>query len=123
MMRPLVVLFTLTFAVPAQAFIAQNGMTVRPETDGFTIPWSGRGGAADFWCAAGDFAVRALRLGPATVVYRASEPPRRSGEGMIFTLDPARAATKTGLVLLGADDGGLTAGHAQSLCDTREFRR
>lgn len=109
-------------ASPAGAFIAQNGLVVEPEgPTAFTVPMRGKSGPSDFWCAAGDYAVRALHLRPGTMIYRASEPPRRSGEGIRFTLRPEEAASSTGLlVIAGGERGGLRVGHAQSLC---EFRR
>jgi hypothetical protein len=123
-MRPLALALALIAAAPAQAFTAQNGLLVRPAADGFTVHWrGGRAGAADFWCAAGDYAIRHLHLSPATRIYRASPPPRRSGEAVRFTRDAAQATGRTGLAILGAEGGGVTAGHAQSLCAERRFWR
>jgi hypothetical protein len=122
-MRPVALLLALTLALPAQAFTAQNGLLVQPDGSGFTVPWRGRSGASDFWCAAGDYAIRALRLNPAEVIYRASPPKRGAGEAVRFTLDPAQSAAKTGLFVLGAKGGGITAGHAQSFCEFRKLRR
>ncbi len=114
----------LALAAPASAFTAQNGLIVRPEgAEDFTVPWRGRSGAADFWCAAGDYAIRKLHLSPTATIFRASEPPRRSGEGVRFTLRPERAASSTGLVVLGATGAGLSAGSAQALCEFRRNRR
>lgn len=106
-------------ASPAAAFIAQNGLVVEPEgATTFNVPWRGASGATDFWCAAGDYGVRVLHLTPGTMIYRASEPPRRSGEGIRFSLNPEDAASATGLVMiLGGQGGGLAVGHAQSLCE------
>ncbi len=114
---------TFPLAAPAQAFTAQNGLLVQPDGSGFTVPWRGRSGASDFWCAAGDYAIRVLHLNPAEVIYRASPPKRRGGEAVRFTLDAAQSAAKTGLFVLGAKGGGITAGHAQSLCEFRKLRR
>lgn len=123
-MRPLALILALFAAAPAQAFTAQNGLAVRTAADGFTVHWrGGRAGAADFWCAAGDYAIRALQVDPATRIYRASSPPRRSGEAIRYTLDAAQATGQTGLAILGAEGGGVTAGHAQSLCAERRFWR
>ncbi|MCT8329484.1 hypothetical protein [Albidovulum sediminis] len=122
-MRPVALLLALTLALPAQAFTAQNGLLVQPDGSGFTVPWRGRSGASDFWCAAGDYAIRVLHLNPAEVIYRASPPKRGAGEAVRFTLDPAQSAEKSGLFVLGAKGGGITAGHAQSLCEFRKLRR
>jgi hypothetical protein len=48
------------------------------ETD-FFVPFRGRPGSTSFWCAAGDFVIRGMDLGPATRVFRLSAPPRRGG--------------------------------------------
>ncbi|SPH18680.1 hypothetical protein DEA8626_02222 [Defluviimonas aquaemixtae] len=111
-------------AGPATAFIAQNGLVVEPEGGtAFHIPWRGKSSPADFWCAAGDYAVRVLHVRPGTTIYRASEPPRRSGEGIRFTLDPARAASSTGLVVYGTQGAGIAVGHAQAFCEKRRDGR
>lgn len=111
----------LALAAPASAFTAQNGLIVNAEgADGFIVPWRGKSGPADFWCAAGDYAIRKLHLSPSATIWRASEPPRRAGEAIRFTLRRDQAASGTGLVVLGGEGAGLSAGSAQSLC---EFRR
>lgn len=117
-MRLTAIFLALTLAAPAFGFTAQNGMRVeRDSATGFSVPWIGRGGPADFWCAAGDFGVRKLHLAPGQKIYRASEPPRRSGEPMRFTLNAEGAASATGLLMLWGDGAGLSVGHAQSLCE------
>jgi len=121
-MRSFVLILALAAAAPASAFTAQNGLVVEPKGDGFTVPWRGLSGPSDFWCAAGDYAIRALRINPTEIVYRASPTKRKSGDAVTFTLDPAKAVEKTGLLILGAKGGGITAGHAQSLCDNRRFK-
>ncbi len=116
-----VFLAALLLATPAGAFTAQNGLVVNAEgADAFIVPWRGKSGPADFWCAAGDYAIRKLHLAPTATIWRASEPPRRSGEAIRFTLRADQAASSTGLVILGAEGAGLSAASAQSLC---EFRR
>ncbi|MFN6952631.1 MAG: hypothetical protein ACK4NE_08600 [Albidovulum sp.] len=114
----------LLSAMPAAAYTAQNGLIVQAEgADTFFVPWRGKAGAADFWCAAGDYAVQALRLPVTTMVFRVSEPPRRSGDGVRFTLRADQAATSSGLALHWPGGPGLTAGSAQSLCENRKKRR
>lgn len=123
-MRLAALFLALTLATPASAFTAQNGLIVRPDgADGFTVPWRGKSGPVDFWCAAGDYAVRKLHLSPTALVYRASEPPRRSGEAIRFTLRAEAAASATGLAVLGARGAGLSAGHAQSFCELVRTQR
>ncbi|MGB3312837.1 MAG: hypothetical protein WBB85_00325 [Albidovulum sp.] len=123
-MRLLPLIFALSLATPAAAFTAQNGLIVEPQgADGFSVPWRGKSGPAAFWCAAGDYAIRVLHLAPTDVIYRASEPPRRAGEPMDFTLNPEASASTTGLFSLFQRGGGLSVGHAQSLCEFRQKRR
>lgn len=120
----LALLAALSLATPAAAFTAENGLIVRPEgPDAFVTPWRGKSGPADFWCAAGDYAVRALRLPVTAKVYRASEPPRRSGEGVRFTLRADQAASASGLALLWPRGAGVSAGFAQSFCENGINRR
>lgn len=119
-----VLLALCLMATPAGAFTARNGLIVRPEgPDAFHIDWRGKGGATDFWCAAGEYAVRALHLPVTTTIWRASEPPRRSGEGVRFTLSADQAAGASGLALHWPKGAGVTAGHAQSFCEDRINRR
>jgi hypothetical protein len=116
-------LAVLLLATPAGAFTAQNGLVVTAEAgDAFTVPWRGKSGAADFWCAAGDYAIRKLGLAPTATIWRASEPPRRAGEGIRFTLRADQAASSTGLIILGAEGAGLSAASAQALCELRRKR-
>ncbi len=123
-MRLAAALLALGLAAPASAFTAQNGLIVQPDGPAaFTVPWRGKSGPTDFWCAAGDYAVRKLHLSPTALVYRASEPPRRSGEAIRFTLRAGEAASSTGLAVLGAKGAGLSAGHAQSFCELVRTRR
>ena len=123
-MRLTAVLLALALATPAAAFTAQNGLIVQPDgPDRFNVPYLGRSGPADFWCAAGDYAVRKLRLLPNQRIYRLSEPPRRSGEGISFSVRADGAASTTGLLVLGARGGGLSVGMAQSLCENDRRRR
>ena len=113
----------LLATAPSFAFTAQNGLAVRPETAGtFNVPWQGKAGPSAFWCAAGDYGIRALHLTPDTRIYRTSEPPRRSGERVRFILDPAGAASSTGLAVFWPKGAGITAGFAQSFCE-EDFKR
>ncbi len=118
----LVAVAALAFAAPAHAFLAANDLVVRPAGGSdFTVPYRGKSGASDFWCAAGDYVIRDLHLPPNTHIWRTSEPPRRSGEGIDFSLSPDRAASNSGLALFGGDGRSLTAAHAQSFCDIRPW--
>jgi hypothetical protein len=113
-------LYLLPFlvATEAQAFTARNDMRVVPTgSTAFSVPWSGDSAATAFWCAAGDYVIRALGQPPGTRIYRTSPLPRRSGQPMQFSLSPEASIGSTGLAVLGSDDGGLSAAFAQNFCD------
>ena len=113
-------LAAVLLASPASAFTAQNGLIVRPAGQAdFTVGWRGMSDVSQFWCAAGDYGIRVLKLSPAVKIYRASEPPRRAGEGIRFTLDPAQAASSTGIAFFWPKGAAVTAGFAQSFCEER----
>ena len=117
-MRPAVLAGLMALASPAFAFIATNDLRVVPQGEGtFDIPFRGLTGASDFWCAAGDFALRGLNASNNTRIYRVSEPPRRAGQGVRFSLSPDGAASSTGLASFGRSSASLSAGHAVFLCD------
>lgn len=100
----------------ALSFTAPNGLTVmQTGAETFSVPYQSQSGPAAFWCAAGAHVVHDLGKAPSTRIWRASALPRRSGQGMDFALTPV-AGAKTGLVLLGSDDGSLSALHALTLC-------
>ncbi len=105
-------------ALPAHAFIASNGLVVEPEgPTSFHVPYRGESGAPAFWCAAGEYAWRRLDASAGARIWRLSEPPRRSGEGLRFSLSPEGHASRTGLAKLDGDDGSLSVAHARFLCD------
>jgi hypothetical protein len=109
-----------TLASPAAAFRATNGFTVQstgPQT--FTVNFRTTRNENAYWCAAGEFVTRALDMPSKTRIYRASPQPRRAGQGISFTLDPAAAAPGAGLSTLSAGgDGSVSAGHARgSFCN------
>ncbi len=118
-MRRIALLLALTLSSPASAYIAQNGLVAEPQGPGdFTVPYRGKSAPADFWCTAGDYVIRGLNQPPSTRIWRLSEPPRRAGEGIRFSLSPDGAAGSTGIAtLIGRKDGSLSAGAAQAFCE------
>lgn len=105
-------------AAASADFLAENRLIVVPGPGStFSVPFRGESGASAFWCAAGDYVIRGLNLPRGTRIYRTSEPPRRSGEGIAFSLAPAGAASSTGLATFGTTNS-LSASHAQFLCES-----
>lgn len=97
------------------AWLADNGLIVQGNGGAdFNIPFRGLSAASEFWCAAGDYVVEELHLPPDTLIFRTSSPPRRSGEGMSFSLS-RDGAKKTGLVLF-SGRRGVSAALARELC-------
>ena len=107
--------------LPANAFLATNKLLVRDTEGGtFEVPYRGLSGPSDFWCAAGDYVIRELNLPPDTRIYRTSSPPRRSGQGMTFSLS-SEGAKATGLAFF-SRGRGVTASHARQLCEVPRFQ-
>jgi hypothetical protein len=103
-------------AFPAAAFQSQNNFTVRQlDNTRFEVLSRGGLGNTDAWCAAGDFVIRGLRLPRNTQIWRISEPPRRSGQSIVFSLSSEGASATTGLVSIGGGPS-VSANHGQNLC-------
>lgn len=124
-MKPRSLLAALALAAlastPAAAYQAVNGLVVVPDTaGGFFVPYRGLSGDPAFWCAAGDYVVNFLNLPSGTRIFRVSEPPRRSGEGIQFSLLPDGAASRTGLAVVSSGPAGSISGTtAFALCPPR----
>jgi hypothetical protein len=117
-------LLAVGLAFPAAAFQSQNNFTVR-RIDNVRFEVLPRGGLSntDAWCAAGDFVVRSLRLPRTTQIWRVSEPPRRSGQSIVFSLSSQGASATTGLIGIGGG-ASVSANHGQNLCiGLRDVRR
>ena len=111
----IVLMVLLALPLPANAFTARNGMDAR-QVDATDIAVAFQSGSADtdYWCAAGDLAQRVMNQPVATRIWRASPKPREAGQGILFTLDPARQAQGAGLSQFGSGprDGALSVGQA-----------
>ncbi len=109
------------FALPAVAFNARNDMVVTDLGKGlFRVEFETRINETDYWCAAGDFAERVLGAPIKARLFRASPPPRKRGQGITFTLDPALSGGATGISSFGRDASkdSITVGHATgSFCE------
>ena len=105
----------------ASAWIAGNGLVVTPTGQStFEVPYRGRSGVRDFWCAAGDYVRYELGLPGNTRIFRTTPPPRAKGTGIQFSLSPD-GATASGLAIIGGSKG-IRALHATSLCPNSRGR-
>jgi hypothetical protein len=111
---------TMILAAPALAFTAPNRLPVRPSASDpatFTVGYNGNArGDVDFWCAAGAYANSRLNAATTARIFRISPPPRRSGQGITFSMNPAGAAGSTGLATIGGSDGSMTVAAARQQC-------
>jgi hypothetical protein len=108
-------ILALLLPLPAAAFTAQNGMTaVQTAPSEITVIHEVRREDTDYWCAAGDLVQREMGLPGKTRLWRASPKPRGAGDGIVFTLDPAKAAPGGGLSQFGSGprDGSIPVGMA-----------
>ena len=106
----LMFLAALLLPLPASAWTARNGMTaVQTAPSEITVIHEVRRGDTDYWCAAGDFAQREMGVPGNTRLWRASPKPRGAGDGIVFTLDKAKAAPGAGLSQFGSGprDGSI----------------
>lgn len=111
----LLFLVLLLLPLPAAAFTARNGMTATQITPTeIAVAHEVRRDDTDYWCAAGEFVERVLDLPSSTRIWRATPKPRGAGQGILFTLDPAKAAEGAGLSEFGSGprDGSMSVGMA-----------
>lgn len=114
-LQPMLPALLLALPLPAAAFTAKNGMTaaqVGPTE--IAVPFASGRADTSYWCAAGDFAERAMGLPGKTRMWRATPQPRKAGLGIVFTLDPAKQAEGAGISDFGAgpDDGSVSVSMA-----------
>ncbi|MCJ8139680.1 hypothetical protein [Falsirhodobacter halotolerans] len=109
-------------ASPASAFIAFDSYRVDGDASRFMVQYEPGAAARNYWCAAGDFALRRLNVNPTTPIYRISPKPLPRMTGMMFSLSPEGATDDTGIFVI-PNRGYLSAGFADSLCETRRMKR
>jgi len=123
-------LAAMLLAPMASAFTAINGLAVQPRSDGmFEVVASGGDGPSQIWCAAGQFARQAQRVGGNDRIFIV-EPygPSRSNPGyraVVFTTRPSSALANG--PTLGTDGDysvslrkigfNLRVAHAERFCD------
>lgn len=106
-----------TLASPALAWRASNGFVVQAiDPLHFQVNSRGRMGPSNAWCAAGDYVVKVLGLPYSTPIWRASPPPQRGGDPMLFTLVPSDRHYDTGLAQIGNKGDSVSAALAQQMC-------
>lgn len=115
-------------AVPLYAGTAINGLTVNPVQGGFEVISGVGSGPRQFWCAAGDHALRIARSQATDRIFIAkplgpsSTKPGRNG--VVFTLAPKPAISNgprlgsagNYSVRLKTAGFNLSAGHAHGFC-------
>ncbi len=108
-------------ALPAAAFVAANGLLVEQRSDGsIFVPLRGRSADKSFWCAVGDFVSNGLQMPGGTRIYRLSAPPRKQGDGILFSLSPEGASEKTGITVYGSGPkNSISAAMAFAFCPPR----
>jgi hypothetical protein len=110
----------MLLGLPAHAFVASNRLPVQATgPDSFEVQHRGSArGDIDYWCAAGEYAKSQLRAAGTARIYRISPPPRRSGQGITFSMNPAGAADRTGLATIGGSgDGSMSVAAARNQCE------
>jgi hypothetical protein len=123
MIRPLALIVALTAAFPAsaQVFRAENRVDVSPVAGGFLVSNDAAEGARGMWCAAADYASRALGASEEQRLFIAQG---RSGNyfqrtPVLFTLDPAGVEPRPVTIVsasLWRPGSTLTIGHARQFC-------
>lgn len=124
-MKRIAAIFAAALAIaasPAAAFIAFDSYRVDGDASRFMVQYKPGSAARNYWCAAGDFAIRGLNVNPTTPIYRISPRPLPRMTGMLFSLSPEGATDDTGIFVI-PNRGYLSAGFAQSLCETRRMNR
>ena len=120
---PVAAALALSLAVPAPAFAVRRLQVQPVNQTTFDVLPGGSSFEQDLWCTAGEHAARSLGAKSATRVYRISEPPRRSGQSVRFSLDPTGKASRTGLNVFGNDDGSLSVSSARNQCEAARQMR
>ena len=119
----LVALTALVTAPAAFAWRAQNGNEVKPVSKSvFEVVARGRSGAADFWCGAGDYALRVLGAAATQRIYiwqpigaSVTMPGDRAVQFSFSAPKGADTSTGYSLSVKRAGDN-LTAAAAQQYC-------
>lgn len=101
----------------ASAWTSTNGMTVTSDSArSFVVaPRGGMSNSTDYWCAAGDFAIRRLGLRPSTRLFRMTSGS--GSRGVRFSLDE-KGSVSSGVTVFGSKDSGLSASLAQVYCSS-----
>jgi hypothetical protein len=118
-------LILLPVASVAQEFTAENRMNVTPGGDGsFEVSGQAELWARDYWCAAGDYARRELRL-PVTARIAVIEPYARGSHTVAFRPQPdARPEFRAVVMGLSIRNAGasLSVGQAYGYCADYRLR-
>lgn len=106
----------LGMASPAAAWLAPNNAVVHAgEAGRFEVRRPGLSSSQAF-CAAGEYAARVLGLPQNARIWRVTPPPRRRGQGILFSISDPGTGSKTGLIMIGEDNGSISVALASHLC-------
>lgn len=118
MIRVCLIALVVLLPSAATAFRAENRVDVIPGPAGFTILDGGGFGARGMWCAAADYALKALRA-PATARLYITGPRTTSRGPVVFSLDPG-SVVPVPVFLVGASlrrpGATLSVAHALTFC-------
>lgn len=104
-------------AGPAEAYYARNNFVVEQISPVQMVVYPRSGlNPIDAWCAVGDYVITMLDMPVATKIWRISEPPRKRGEGIVFSLTDEGAASTSGLNTLGEHPLYVTAAAGRAFC-------
>lgn len=117
----------LAAPVSAQAFRAENRVTVTPVSGGFSVENGAGFGARGMWCAAADYARDVLGAAGTQRIYVASNSAALQRGPVVFTLDPSDLAPSPVFIVGGSvrrAGANLSVDHAQTFCaDQRTINR
>lgn len=109
--------------VSAKSFKAVNRVKVTPVAGGFSVPSGGEQGARGMWCAASDYARRAVGASGTSRLYVAQPQARGSSRApVVFSLS-ASGLTPKRVRIVGSSirqaGASLSVNHAYAFCADR----
>ncbi len=107
--------FAAVGALPAQAYLTDSGLSATGDASRIVVEFQAGFGDSEYWCAAGDFAISRLGASVVAPVYRVTPPPRKRGQGIVFSLSPEGTSARTGIAMW-PQESFIRAESARSMC-------